>query len=427
MVLKVIEGRWEEVLQHAQELQGQRVRVVVLSELGEPAAGTLREFLGEFVGCIEGAHEPVAECAEQVDSSGRSIRSILPAVRTGIMLITLAAGFLLTGCRGIPIQGKGGHQKAAHANYRDISFDVSPDGKWIVFNASGKGNRDLYLLDLQSGKVERLMETEACEIQPRFSPDGKQIVYAARQPGEDEKAPWHLYLLDLNNLSVQQLTNDKYADSEPIFTPDGKSIVFLRSTLLRQRPFGDWAWYEPRVHLLPLSTLKPQPTELIIIRSTNFSPAGEFLFVQAHLIGDTTGSSDYFLADLSALKAGAVAQRKSQPGLVRRLAALDAKGEVQFLADGKRVVFIGRNPADARFVDEIWLGDLEADSARPLTNLRSILKCVRVDSKGQQVYFLQIMDVVTYRPELWRVDLQGQKVERVADSSLFDNPLGWKP
>ncbi|OYT70511.1 MAG: hypothetical protein CFK48_06025 [Armatimonadetes bacterium CP1_7O] len=65
MSLKIIEGTWDEVQQHAQELQGRRVRVLVLPEPSVSAQGTLREFLGEFVGCIEGRAEPMAECAEE--------------------------------------------------------------------------------------------------------------------------------------------------------------------------------------------------------------------------------------------------------------------------------------------------------------------------------------------------------------------------
>ncbi len=65
MSLQVIEGTWEEIQAHAAGLRGRRV--IVLPEPSAPqGAGTLRDFLGEFVGCIEGAQEPAAECAEEV-------------------------------------------------------------------------------------------------------------------------------------------------------------------------------------------------------------------------------------------------------------------------------------------------------------------------------------------------------------------------
>lgn len=67
MGLQVIEGTWEEIQARAAELRGRRLRVIVLPEpSASQGAGTLRDFLGEFVGCIEGAREPAAECAEEV-------------------------------------------------------------------------------------------------------------------------------------------------------------------------------------------------------------------------------------------------------------------------------------------------------------------------------------------------------------------------
>lgn len=65
MALKVLEGSWEEIQQRAAELQGHRLRVIVLPEPEVQPAANLREFMGEFVGCIEGTTEPLAERTEQ--------------------------------------------------------------------------------------------------------------------------------------------------------------------------------------------------------------------------------------------------------------------------------------------------------------------------------------------------------------------------
>lgn len=66
MALTVLEGSWEEIQQRAAELQGRRLRVIVLPEPEAQPAANLRDFLGEFVGCIEGTTEPIADQAEQV-------------------------------------------------------------------------------------------------------------------------------------------------------------------------------------------------------------------------------------------------------------------------------------------------------------------------------------------------------------------------
>lgn len=64
--MRVLEGVWEEIEARAEELRGRRVRVIVLTEADMPQAETLREFLGEFVGCVDGLEEPVAERAEEL-------------------------------------------------------------------------------------------------------------------------------------------------------------------------------------------------------------------------------------------------------------------------------------------------------------------------------------------------------------------------
>lgn len=49
MSLKVIEGSWEEILQHAQELQGRRLRVVVLPDTPATLTGNaLWEYLNQI-------------------------------------------------------------------------------------------------------------------------------------------------------------------------------------------------------------------------------------------------------------------------------------------------------------------------------------------------------------------------------------------
>jgi len=65
MAFTVIEGSWEEIQQRAAELRGRRLRVIVLPEPETLPKPCLRDFLGEFVGCVDGAEEPLAELSEQ--------------------------------------------------------------------------------------------------------------------------------------------------------------------------------------------------------------------------------------------------------------------------------------------------------------------------------------------------------------------------
>jgi Tol biopolymer transport system component len=58
---------------------------------------------------------------------------------------------------------------------------------------------------------------------PRWSPDGKQIVFMGREPGKS----WHIYILPAEGASApKQITPGEDSQASPDWSPDGRSIVF---------------------------------------------------------------------------------------------------------------------------------------------------------------------------------------------------------
>src|SRR5690349_22372415 len=105
-----------------------------------------------------------------------------------------------------------------------MSLDVSPDGRTIVFDLLG----DLYTLPISGGPATRLTSGLAMDVQPRFSPDGKKVVFVSDRSGGD-----NIWTLSLDKRDTVQITkgNDNLFTS-PEYTPDGKYIVSTKSGAL---------------------------------------------------------------------------------------------------------------------------------------------------------------------------------------------------
>ncbi|MCG8318800.1 MAG: hypothetical protein MI921_04815 [Cytophagales bacterium] len=80
--------------------------------------------------------------------------------------------------KGLPLNGER-KIKTNEGNW--MSLDVSPDGQTIVFDFLG----DLYTLPITGGKAERITEGLAFDNHPRFSPDGKEIVFISDEDGAE--------------------------------------------------------------------------------------------------------------------------------------------------------------------------------------------------------------------------------------------------
>ncbi len=103
-----------------------------------------------------------------------------------------------------------------------LSVDVSPDGQSIVFDLLG----DLYSLPIAGGKATRLTSGMAYDVQPRFSPDGKRVVFVSDRSGGE-----NVWILSLDGKDTTQLTKGNTSMYvSPEWTPDGKYIVASRST-----------------------------------------------------------------------------------------------------------------------------------------------------------------------------------------------------
>ena len=104
---------------------------------------------------------------------------------------------------------------------KDIDPAWSPDGRQILFETDRDGNWELYLLDLVTGVETRLTESDASDINASWSPDSSQIVFQS-----DRDGLWQIYMLDLATGEETRLSDGSGDDHDPAFAFAGDRIAF---------------------------------------------------------------------------------------------------------------------------------------------------------------------------------------------------------
>lgn len=103
------------------------------------------------------------------------------------------------------------------------SLDVSPDGKTIVFDMMG----DLYTVPVAGGKATQVTRGIAFDSHPRWSPDGKKILFSSDRSGAE-----NIWWIDLEKKDTFQVTKDRDQNfPSAAWTPDGDYIVYSKGKM----------------------------------------------------------------------------------------------------------------------------------------------------------------------------------------------------
>jgi len=110
-----------------------------------------------------------------------------------------------------------------------MNVDVSPDGTTIVFDLLG----DIYTIPITGGDAKILRQNLAMEVQPRYSPDGKKILFTSDAGGGD-----NAWVMDKDGSNSKQITTESFRLlNNAVWSPDGQYII-ARKHFTSRRSLG---------------------------------------------------------------------------------------------------------------------------------------------------------------------------------------------
>jgi dipeptidyl aminopeptidase/acylaminoacyl peptidase len=120
------------------------------------------------------------------------------------------------------------------STHRDIAW--SPDGTKLAYTANAGGKAfAVYVVDVTTGAKRALTDGARDDIQPRWSPDGGQILFASRR--DDVRTNQDLFVVPASGGEMRKIETRGGVDGESLdgrWSPDGSRISFTTDTRGRQ-------------------------------------------------------------------------------------------------------------------------------------------------------------------------------------------------
>jgi hypothetical protein len=109
------------------------------------------------------------------------------------------------------------------------NFDISPDDKKVLFSFSLHGVSSLYIVYVEDGKVKPILKSDGITSyeNPKYSPDGENIVFVKYKKGDFEKST--LCIAKNDGTKIEKLTEETEIITEAIFSNNKKDIIFCKA------------------------------------------------------------------------------------------------------------------------------------------------------------------------------------------------------
>ena len=227
-----------------------------------------------------------------------------------------------------------------------MSLDVSPDGNTIAFDLLG----DIYTMPSSGGTATNITSDMAWDMQPRFSPDGKQIAFTSDRAGGD-----NIWVMDVNGENKSQVTKESFRlTNNPTWSPDGRFIAAKKHfTTSRSLGTGEIWLYHPTGGSGVKLVKKPSESHQKELGEPMFSPDGRYVYYTMN----TTPGGTFIYAQDSNTELFQIKRYDMETGDIT-VAAGGQGGAVRPTPspDGKYLAFVKRE----RMQSMLYLKDLES-------------------------------------------------------------------
>jgi TolB protein len=114
----------------------------------------------------------------------------------------------------------------------NLNPDFSPDGREVIYTSYKHGNPDLYKRALTNTVEVPISHRKGLNITGAWSPDGSKIALALSKDGDAE-----IYTISRDGDNPQRLTVFPSIEVSPTWSPDGGSIAFVSDRLGKPQVF----------------------------------------------------------------------------------------------------------------------------------------------------------------------------------------------
>lgn len=260
----------------------------------------------------------------------------------------------------------------------------------IAFSSNRDGNYEIYLLDVNSGVVQRVTQTPFDENSPVISPDGQQIAYDAPDSGDPSNQT--IYVMNRDGSAAHEISNYPGSHFYPTWKADGSQLTFTSTAVFAYGVF--------RINLNGTGTIRfvwDAGTSM----TTTWAPDGTRFAYALTSIDSGYDIHEIYARDLTT----STVYRLSQAG------AIDFTPN--WSPDGKRIVFASKRDGNM----EIYVMNADGSNPQRLTSDASRDMTPHWLSDSQRIVFVSDRDG---NSELYLVNADGSGLKRLTDNPADD-------